>query len=818
MSGFFFVPAGRILSVHTSLKLTFIGAAVLAIAGGGGYAYFTFGAPGAASRLPVLAKRGPAPTERAWPARLETLADGGLLDPYGIAVDGNGNIYFSQGGDANVISVLAPDGSRRVLAGGAEGYRDGVGAAASFHTPSGVALDAQGNLYVADTGNHVIRKIASDGRVTTLAGSGVAGFADGQGAEAQFNGPVGVAVDRDGMVYVADTYNDRIRRITPDGAVTTLAGTGRPGFVDGTWDVAQFDTPSGIAVGKEGVYVADSRNDAIRRIGADGSVVTLAVAPELEKEPLLRRPMALAVTHDGFVYIAAGARGRVLQLAPDGVVATLPDAARPADPATGIDGSIQVFGPRGLALAKDGSLLLADAPAQRLHRIAPAATASAATPGTALAQPLPPVAAASPGIALAQPPAPVATTASPGPALAQRPGPVATGASPGAAPAQAPAPAAAGTGTAPALAIAPGTANGAAVNSAAGSAPVTIGAAAAGGAPAASALAEQRRKGPMPWPVLPQNQPHEVVGLMGEVRGSYDGDSRHHFHAGLDVQADVGSSVHVVEKAKVSDPLPNWAFGSVSEGINLGSTSYIHMKVGRDRKNKALDERFQLLLDDKGKPERVRVRRGTRFEVGEQLGVVNQMAHVHLDLYDRGRVVNPLALPFPGLQDTIRPQIQGIAIYDPQDKRLPVKKGQRLHIPRALGEVSVVVDAFDQMDGNLARRRLGLYQLGYQVLRADGTPLPGYEQVRMMQTYDQLPKQREAVKVVYSADSGITVYGSKATRFTYSLHSQLAHGEVQPGKWKVDTLVPGDYLLRIHAADYAGNTASSGRDLPLTIE
>jgi hypothetical protein len=341
----------------------------------------------------------------------------------------------------------------------------------------------------------------------------------------------------------------------------------------------------------------------------------------------------------------------------------------------------------------------------------------------------------------------------------------------------------------------------------------------ASGSPASlsGGLMAQRSQGSMPWPVLPQNQPHEVVGLMGEVRGSYDGDSRHHFHAGLDVQADVGSSVHVVEKAKVSDPLPNWAFGTVSEGINLGKTSYIHMKVGRDRKNKPLDDRFQLLLDDKGKPERIRVRRGTHFEVGEQLGVVNQMAHVHLDLYDRGRVVNPLALPFPGLHDTVAPRIQGIALYDAHDKRLPARKGQRLQVPRALGEVNVVVDAFDQMDGNLARRRLGLYKLGYQLLQADGTPLPGYEQPRITQTYDQLPKQREAVKVVYSADSGITVYGSKATRFTYSLLSQLAHGEVTPGRWQVGGLAPGDYTLRVYAADYAGNTASVGRDLALTI-
>lgn len=721
------MQGGTILSVHTSIKLTAIGAAVLAIAGAGGYFYYNSApTPHMAPQMPAPVKRGPTPTERAWPARLETVLDTGMSDPYGVAVDGKRNVYFSDGGERNTVSMLAPDGSVRVLAGGVEGYRDGVGAAASFNTPSGIALDRLGNVYVADTGNHAIRKIAADGTVTTLAGSGIAGFADGQGAQAQFNGPVGVAVDDDGIVYVADTYNDRIRRIAPDGMVTTLAGNGVPGIADGIGELAQFDTPCGIAVGKDGVYIADSRNDAIRRINPDGSVITLALTPETEKEALLRRPMALAVTHDGFVYIAVASRGRLLQMAPDGAMAGMPDAQHPANPDTGIDGYVQVYGPRNLALAPDGTLLLADGAAQRLHRVVPAADAQAKV---------------------------------------------------------------AVISTAHAAVAAPD-----------------------------DSLMAQRSKAPMPWPVLPQDQPHEVVGLMGEVRGSYDGDSRHHFHAGLDVQAEVGSSVHVVEKAKVSDPLPNWAFGTVSEGINLGTTSYIHMKVGRDKKNKPLDDRFQLLLDDKGKPERVRVRRGTRFGVGDELGVVNQMAHVHLDLFDRGRVVNPLALPFPGLQDTVAPTIQGVALYDANDKRLPARKGKRLEIPRELGEVNVVVDAYDQMDGNLARRRLGLYKLGYQVLQADGTPLPGYEQPRIMQTYDQLPKQREAVKVVYSADSGITVYGSKATRFTYSLLSRLEHGEVRPGRWQVSELAPGNFTLRIYAADYAGNTATSNRDLPITID
>lgn len=733
--------AGRIQAVSTSIKLTAIGAAVLAIAGAGGYFYYSAPVASVAARLPELVKRGPAPTERAWPARLDTLLESGLADPYGVAVDKQGNVYFSDGGEKNTVSVLAADGSTRVLAGGIEGYREGIGAAAAFNTPSGIALDKQGNVYVADTGNHVIRKIAADGTVSTLAGSGIAGFADGQGAQAQFNGPVGVAVDAAGVVYVADTYNDRIRKIALDGTVTTLAGSASPGFTDGVGEAAQFDTPCGIAIGKDGIYIADTSNDAVRRINPDGSVVTLAVAPELEKEPLLRRPMALALTHDGFVYIAVSSRGRLLQLAPDGSLAGMPDAARPADPATGIDGNIQVYGPRSLALAPNGTLVLSDGAAQRLHRVVHAGANAAPLPTAAQA--------AAPLIGSAQ---------AAGQALA-----------------------------------------------------------AAAPAPTASEIMARRSEGPMPWPVLPQNQPHEVVGLMGEVRGSYDGDSRHHFHAGLDVQADVGSSVHVVEKAKVSDPLPNWAFASLGEGINLGTTSYIHMKVGRDRKNRALDDRFQLLLNEKGKPERVRVRRGTRFYVGEQLGVVNQMAHVHLNLYDRGRVVNPLALPFPGLRDTISPVIQGIALYDANDKRLPGKRGQRLEVSRNLGEVNVVVDAFDQMDGNLARRRLGLYKLGYQLLQADGTAVSGYEQPRIMQTYDQLPKQREAVKVVYSADSGITVYGSKSTRFTYSLLSHLSAGEVVPGRWQVSGLAPGDYTLRIYAADYAGNTATTGRDLAVTI-
>ncbi|WP_229507720.1 hypothetical protein [Massilia sp. Dwa41.01b] len=110
---------------------------------------------------------------------------------------------------------------------------------------------------------------------------------------------------------------------------------------------------------------------------------------------------------------------------------------------------------------------------------------------------------------------------------------------------------------------------------------------------------------------------------------------------------------------------------------------------------------------------------------------------------------------------------------------------------RTIGEVTIVADGYDQMDGNLARRRLGLYKLGYQVLHADGSPVAGYEQPLITQVYDRLPREREAVKLVYADSSGITVYGSKATRFAYAVNNRLQDGQAVRGSWRVGGLAPG---------------------------
>jgi hypothetical protein len=194
------------------------------------------------------------------------------------------------------------------------------------------------------------------------------------------------------------------------------------------------------------------------------------------------------------------------------------------------------------------------------------------------------------------------------------------------------------------------------------------------------------------------------------------------------------------------------------------------------------------------------------------------MAHVHLDYFPGGPVINPLSLPFVGLHDSVPPHIASVSLYDSHYRKLVAGKGRRVRVPRSLGEVNIVVDAYDQMDGNLARRRLGLYKLGYQLLTSDGRPVHGFEQPVITQVYDRLPREREAVKLVYAPKSGITVYGSKATHFDYEINNTLLNGKASPGSWRVDALAPGDYTLRIYAADYAGSVATEGRDLPLTID
>jgi sugar lactone lactonase YvrE len=197
--------------------------------------------------------------------------------PTGTAADSSGNVFIADMANS-AIREINPQGVVTTFAGnGSAGFINGTGTAALFNEPTGVATDGAGNVYVADNGNSMIRKITPKGVVTTLAGSGNRGAANGAGTAASFNQPQALTVDAGGNVYVADEGNNLIRKITPQGVVTTLAGSGSAGAVNGVGTAASFNGPAGITVDASGnVYVGDSNNNLIRKIAPDGTVTTVA--------------------------------------------------------------------------------------------------------------------------------------------------------------------------------------------------------------------------------------------------------------------------------------------------------------------------------------------------------------------------------------------------------------------------------------------------------------------------------------------------------------------------------------------------------------
>jgi hypothetical protein len=299
--------------------------------------------------------------------------------PIGVAVDGAGNVYVADSGN-NTIRKITSAGVVTTLAGtaGVTGSANGGGAAASFNSPQGAAVDGAGNIYVTDAFNSSIRKITSAGVVTTLAG-GASGSADGVGAAAGFNTPIGVAVDGVGNVYVADTVNSAIRKITPVGVVMTLAGT--PGFfygaVDGIGAAASFFWPEGVTVdGADNVYVADTNNSTIRKITSAGVVTTLAGAAGASGSAngagaaaSFTFPQGVAVDGAGSLYVADTGNNTIRKISSAGVVTTLAGTAGISGSANGIGAAASFKLPGGVAVDGAGNVYVADTGNNTIRKI-----------------------------------------------------------------------------------------------------------------------------------------------------------------------------------------------------------------------------------------------------------------------------------------------------------------------------------------------------------------------------------------------------------------------------------------------------------------
>jgi len=276
--------------------------------------------------------------------------------PQDAVTDKEGDVYIADSGNHTIRKIEVTTGTVSTFAGlqGETGATDGPSGMARFNTPRALCFDSQGNLWVADSQNHTIRRIGTDGLVSTVAGTaGAWGWADGKGAEARFDDPSGIAASAAGIVYISDRDNHVIRKLTPDGTVTTLAGTPRKaGSANGTGQQARFRQPQKIALDHQGdILVADSQNALVRKVAPDGQVSNFAGKagiPGYKDGPadvaLLNLPSGIAVDPSGIVYVADGyvirriaTDGRVTSMAGYPHVPTSPDSPCGISNGTGKD-------------------------------------------------------------------------------------------------------------------------------------------------------------------------------------------------------------------------------------------------------------------------------------------------------------------------------------------------------------------------------------------------------------------------------------------------------------------------------------------------
>ncbi|MET3977490.1 sugar lactone lactonase YvrE [Mucilaginibacter sp. UYP25] len=286
--------------------------------------------------------------------------------PNAVALDAAGNMYVSDSYNSVIRKVNAAGVTTTLAGNGTLGYADGPAESAQFYAPAGLVVDAAGNVFVADMGNNTIRKITPAGVVSTFAGSGYAGYSNGTGTAALFNAPAGLAFDATGNLYVADSGNNLIRMITPAGVVTTVVGSRGAGYVNGTGSTAILNKPSSIAFDAAGMmYVTEPVNNLIRKITKDYVVTTFAGGIDTAALKL-GKPQAITIANDN-MYVADG-NGRIIKISKDKVLTIM--AGKTATGTTDGDGSTALFNhPQGLTSDSNGNIYVADFDNNRIRKV-----------------------------------------------------------------------------------------------------------------------------------------------------------------------------------------------------------------------------------------------------------------------------------------------------------------------------------------------------------------------------------------------------------------------------------------------------------------
>ncbi|MEZ5344603.1 MAG: hypothetical protein R2681_03510 [Pyrinomonadaceae bacterium] len=618
-------------------------------------------------------------------------------EPFGIA-ERDGDLYVSDG-EKGVIWQIRKDGKPVVFAD-------------EFDTPSQIAFDLKGDLFVADTGTHTIKKVSKDGTISLVAGvEGNSGFLDGDAGSALFNAPIGLAVFEE-KIFVADTYNDRIR-VIENGKVATLAG-GVRGYSDSRKGIdARFDTPCGLAIWNKKLLVADSQNHRLRVVEPDGNTWTLAGSGvSASKDGLLSEgafvePFAVAAGTDGEIYIADRNSVRVIGRRMFPVIESL-SGKRPGF-ADGASRGAKFNRISGITGDSNGNLFVTDSENSLVRAISSEKEIGSELSDKNFDK--------------------IQITAK-----------------------------------------------------------------------------EFREMSPGRWPYDPPEKTREIAATFGEIRGEMEeSDSDARFHNGLDIVGGYGEKATFIRDGKILRPQAVQLFETTSESIFLPALGYVHIRIGRDAEQVPFkDKRYLFEFDTDGNPSGVRIPRGTRFKAGEVIGTLNRYNHVHLIAGRPGREMNALdALSLPGVSDSRLPVIQKISFFDERWREFETgDENSRIELS---GKTRIVVEAFDQMDGNADRRKLGIYRLGYQILAEDESMLPEYEKTRWTIRLLTLPDP-DTVKLVFARGSKSGATGE--TIFRYIVTNEVDGRKAHESFFDAGKLETGKYIVRAFAADFFGNVTS----------